>query len=188
MTKIGYARVSTEEQSLDPQTDLLTAAGCERIFADKASGKLANRPEFDQALAYLRAGDVLVVTKLDRCGRSVRHLVDLIQRLNDSGVGLQVLQQAIDTTTPGGRLVFHFFAALAEFERELIRERTCDGLAAARARGRNGGRRSALTEQQVAVARQMYHSRKYSIVQIAATLRVSRATIYRALEESAAAA
>jgi DNA invertase Pin-like site-specific DNA recombinase len=188
MAKIGYARVSTEEQNLDPQTDQLTAAGCDRVFADKASGKLASRPEFDQALDYMRAGDVLVVTKLDRVGRSVGHLVSLMERLDDAGVGLQVLQQAIDTTTPGGRLVFHIFAALAEFERELIRERTLDGLAAARARGRRGGRPSALSERQETLALQMYDSGEHSLQAIADTVGSSRATIYRRLNRREAAA
>jgi DNA invertase Pin-like site-specific DNA recombinase len=182
MTAVGYARVSTPDQSLDAQTDLLTAAGCERVFSEKVSGKLATRPEWDKALDYARKGDVLVVTKLDRIGRSVHHLVEVVQYLREHGIGLRVLQQAIDTTTPGGMLVFHVFAAVAEFERELIVERTRDGLAAARARGRKGGRPAKMTASKLAIARQMYDSREHKMADIAAVVGVSRATLYRHLE------
>ncbi|MBV8933332.1 MAG: recombinase family protein, partial [Kutzneria sp.] len=146
MSLIGYARVSTRDQHPEAQTDALTEAGCERIFTDKASGKLARRPELDKTLEYLRDGDTLVVTKLDRLGRSVRNLVELSAELDRRGVGLRVLHQGIDTSTPGGRLFFHIIAGIAEFERDLISERTLDGLDAARARGRKGGRRPKLTE------------------------------------------
>ena len=182
MTKIGYARVSTRDQHPDAQLDALKRAGCERVFVDRgASGKLASRPEFDKALDYLRCGDQLVITKLDRAGRSLKHLIDLASVLEARGVGLVVLQQAIDTATPGGRLFFHLLAAFAEFEADLLSERTLDGLEAARARGRAGGRRPKLTPRQVALARQMYDSREHTVEQIAETFNVTRSTIYRHL-------
>jgi DNA invertase Pin-like site-specific DNA recombinase len=182
MTKVGYARVSTGDQSLDPQLDILKADGCEKVFGDVASGKLARRPQLDAALEYMRPGDVLVITKLDRLGRSLHHLVELSVNLKGLGVGLRVVQQGIDTTTSGGRLYFNIMASIAEFERELISERTRDGLAAARARGRKGGRRPVLTGTQKSVARQMYDSKEHTIAQIAAALHCSPATIYRALD------
>ncbi len=141
----GYARVSTADQNPDLQLDALRAAGCSRIFIDYASGAKTARPELARALDHLRAGDTLIVWKLDRLGRSLPHLVETVKALSDRDVGLRSLQDPIDTTTPGGRLVFHVFAAMAEFERDLIRERTNAGLAAARARGRVGGRPPALT-------------------------------------------
>jgi DNA invertase Pin-like site-specific DNA recombinase len=179
MAKIGYARVSTRDQNPEHQLDALTAAGCERIFVDKASGKLASRPELDKALEYVRPGDQLVVTKLDRLGRSLQHLMDLTAKLSARGVDFQVLSGGIDTTSPGGRLVFHFMAAIAEFQRELIVEGTLDGLEAARARGRVGGRKPKLNARQVAIAQQMYDSKQHTVQQIADTLRVSRQTVYR---------
>ena len=138
--RVGYARISSASQNLDGQTDALTAAGCEKIFADTASGKLTERPELTLCLGYLRAGDTLVVWRLDRLGRSLRHLVETVNALADRGVAFASLHEGIDTTTSTGRLVFHIFAALAEFERELIAERAAVGRAAARARGRLGGR------------------------------------------------
>src|SRR3954467_3250206 len=137
--RIGYARVSTLDQNLDLQEDALKAAGCEKIYTDKAGGTRAERPGLERALADLRAGDRLVVWKLDRLGRSLRHLIETVTALRDRGVGFQSVQEAIDTTTSGGKLIFHVFGALAEFERDIIRERTLAGLAAARARGREGG-------------------------------------------------
>ena len=134
--RIGYARVSTREQNTDGQLDALHAAGCERVYVDKASGKLARRPEWDRCREQLRRGDALVVTKLDRMGRSVRHLIDVVGELDRQGVELVVLAQGIDTTSPGGRLLFHVLAAMAEFVGDLISENTHEGLAAARARGR----------------------------------------------------
>jgi len=153
MSILGYARVSTTDQTADGQHDALTASGCERIFTDVASGKLARRPQLDALIAYARAGDVIVITKLDRLGRSVAHLVELAGVLAEWGIDLRVLHQGIDTSTPGGRLTFHILASIAEFERDLISERTRDGLAAARARGRKGGRRPALSAAKVAHAR-----------------------------------
>jgi DNA invertase Pin-like site-specific DNA recombinase len=180
---LGYARISTGEQHPDLQIDALKAAGCYRVFGDTASGTVAARPALDQLLDQLRPGDTLVVWKLDRLGRSLRHLVDTIAALADRGVGFRSLQEQVDTTTPGGKLVFHIFAALAEFERDLIRERTSAGLAAARARGRTGGRPVAMTEPKIRLAREMYASRQYTVAAIASTLGVSRASIYRHLDD-----
>jgi DNA invertase Pin-like site-specific DNA recombinase len=179
---VGYARVSTRDQSPDSQTDTLVAAGCEKIFVDHASGVLARRASLDTALDYLRPGDTLVVTKLDRRGRSVRNLKDLAQWLQDHGVGLNAITQGIDTTTPGGRLFFHLLAAIAEFEHDLIVERTQDGLAAARARGRTGGGRVKMTPTKSQQARSMYDQKIYTVQEIAETLGVSRGTIYRHLK------
>jgi DNA invertase Pin-like site-specific DNA recombinase len=142
---LGYARVSTTDQQPHLQVDALERAGCYRVFTETASGARTDRPSLEQLLDQLRPGDTLVVWKLDRLGRSLRHLVDTVTGLAEHGIGFRSLQESIDTTTPGGKLVFHVFAALAEFERDLIRERTSAGLAAARARGRHGGRPSVLT-------------------------------------------
>ena len=145
MATIGYARVSTRDQNPDGQTDALEAAGCDKIFVEHASGTLAKRPALTEALGYLRESDSLVVTKLDRLGRSVRNLKQVADELQQRGVGLKALSQGIDTTTPGGRLFFHMLAAIAEFEHDLIVERARDGLAAARARGRKGGPKFKMT-------------------------------------------
>jgi DNA invertase Pin-like site-specific DNA recombinase len=177
----GYARVSTTDQHPDLQVDALTQAGCYRVFSDRASGARADRPQLTAVLDQLRPGDTLVVWKLDRLGRSLRHLVDTVSGLAERGVGFRSLQEQVDTTTPGGKLVFHVFAALAEFERDLVRERTTAGLAAARARGRTGGRPTVMTPAKLAVARQLYASGEQTVVAIAATLGVSRASIYRHL-------
>lgn len=182
MAKIGYARVSTRDQHPEAQTDALTAAGCDRVFVDKASGKLARRPELDKALDYLREGDQLVITKLDRLGRSIRHLLAFSDDLDARKIDLAVLDQGIDTSTPGGRFFFHILAAFAELERELLRERTLDGLEAARARGRHGGRKPVMTPEKLAVARQMYDSKEHTIDAIAKTVGVSRTTLYRRLD------
>ncbi len=181
MALVGYARVSTREQHPEAQTDALSAAGCEKVFVDLASGTLAKRPALEQALGYLRAGDTLVVTKLDRLGRSVRNLKQIADDLQARHVGLRALSQGIDTTTPGGRLFFHMLAAIAEFEHDLIVERTHDGLAAARARGRNGGPKFKMTSTRIAQARAMYDDGKHTVQQIADTFGVSRPTIYRHL-------
>jgi DNA invertase Pin-like site-specific DNA recombinase len=183
---LGYARVSTTDQNPDLQIDALKAAGCSRIFTDKASGALDRRPKLDQVLDHLRAGDTLVVWRLDRLGRSLRHLIDTVGQLAERGVGFRSLTEGIDTTTPSGRLVFHIFGSLAEFERELIRERTNAGLAAARARGRKGGRPVSMTPDKVKVARQMYDAREHTVEAIAQTLGVSRKTIYRHLTSKSA--
>lgn len=151
---IGYARVSTGDQNHDLQHDALTAAGCSRVFTDTASGALDKRPQLDSLPDYLRPGDVLVVWRLDRLGRSVHHLTETVNSLAERGVGFRSLTEGIDTTTPAGKLVFHIFAALAEFEREIIRERTTAGLSATRVRGRKGGWRPKMTPGKLATARQ----------------------------------
>jgi len=149
----GYARVSTADQDAQLQHDALTAAGCYRIFTDTASGSLQSRPELDKLLDQLRPGGTLVVWRLDRLGRSIRHLIDQLSELQDRGIEFRSLQENIDTPSPGGRLVFHIFASLAEFERDIITERTNAGLAAARARGRVGGRPPSLTGDKLATAK-----------------------------------
>lgn len=183
MVAVGYARVSTREQSVDSQTDVLDAAGCARVFVDHASGTLARRPALTEALSYLRDGDTLVVTKLDRLGRSVKNLKDIADELERRGVGLRALSQGIDTTTPGGRLFFHMLAAIAEFERDLIVERTKDGLASARARGRKGGAKPKMSAAKIRQARAMYDQKEHTVQEIAEVLGVSRPTIYRHLTD-----
>ncbi|MEV4511374.1 recombinase family protein [Dactylosporangium sp. NPDC049525] len=188
MAKIGYARVSTRDQHPESQEDALKAAGCERTFIDRASGKLARRPQLDAALDYLRPGDQLVITRLDRLGRSVKNLCELADDLKSRGVDFQVLSQGIDTSTSAGKFFFHILAGIAEFERDLLSERTLDGLEAARARGRKGGRRPVMTPDKLAVARQMYESKQHTVEAIAKVVGVSRATLYRHLEPGAATA
>ena len=177
---IGYARVSTDEQNLDAQTDALKAAGAERIFADKISGAKRNRPELGKLLDQLRPGDVLVVTKYDRLARSLRDLLELVEAIKDRGAGFRSLAEDIDTTTPAGRLVFHVFASIAQFERERIAERTKEGLQAAKARGRVGGRPPALTADQKAEVRRMRDDEQRHISEIARLFNVSERTIRRA--------
>jgi len=179
---LGYARVSTLEQNARLQTDALKAAGCLKVFTDKASGALDDRKELARLFDQVRPGDTVVVWRLDRLGRSLRHLIDTVNALADRKVGFRSLTESIDTTTSGGKLVFHLFGALAEFERELIRERTVAGLAAARARGRQGGRPTVMTPDKVATARRMYDSKDYTVEAIAKVLAVSRASIYRHLD------
>jgi DNA invertase Pin-like site-specific DNA recombinase len=185
MTRIGYARVSTTDQNLDAQLDALKAAGCEKVFTDKVSGKLAKRPGMNKALEYLRPGDALVITKLDRLGRSLKHLLEISAMLRERGIDLVVTSQGIDTSTPAGRMYFSVLGAIAEFEREMISERTKEGLDAARARGRKGGRKPVMSPEKTAVARQMYDSKQHTMDAIAKVLGVSRASIYRALGEDA---
>ena len=180
--RIGYARVSTRDQHPDAQSDALTAAGCERVFTDKASGKLARRLELDAALRTLRAGDQLVVTKLDRLGRSLEHLIDLSHDLQGREVDLVVLDQGIDTSTAVGRMFFQILGAIAEFEHALMSERTRDGLEAARARGRTGGQKPKLGVRQARLAREMYEAGELTVAQIAAEFGVTRPTIYRHLD------
>lgn len=164
------------------QRDALHAAGCERLFTDTMSGAKVERPGLSEALAFCRAGDTLIVWRLDRLGRSLTNLIDLMNRLEEQGIGFRSLSEQIDTTTSAGKLVFHIFGALAEFERELIRERTRAGLAAARARGRQGGRPKKLdTPRKIAMAQALYDDETHSIADICAILGVSRATLYRVI-------
>ncbi len=181
-TLVGYARVSTDDQQTDLQIDALRAAGCDRIFEEKASGTRSDRPELAAALDYLRPGDSLVVWRLDRLGRSLKHLIDTVTSLDERQVGFKSLNDNIDTTTATGRLVFHIFAALAEYERALTVDRTRAGLAAARERGARPGRKPSLTSNQVAVVRAMHTSGEHTVSAIAAVVGVSRATVYRQLE------
>lgn len=184
--KIGYARVSTFDQNLDLQRDALEKAGCEKIFTETASGAKDDRVGLAACIEFARAGDSIVVWKLDRLGRSLKHLIEIVNQLNARSIGFASLQESVDTATPGGKLVFHIFGALAEFERELIRERTTAGLAAARSRGRQGGRPAKLTAKQVKLARQLFADRSLSIKEICQTLSVSRTTLYRLVGNKAA--
>ena len=180
--RLGYARVSTLEQDETLQHDALSAAGCSRVYVDKASGRLEHRPALDELLNHARTGDTVVVWRLDRLGRSLRHLLGVFADLDARGIAVVSLTENLDTTTPGGRLVFHVFGALAEFERDLIRERTMAGLAAARARGRRGGRPTVWTPDKLRAAEQMYRSGEHDVASIARILGVSRASIYRAFQ------
>ncbi|MBA2679231.1 MAG: recombinase family protein [Ktedonobacteraceae bacterium] len=186
---IGYARVSTHDQNLDLQLDALVRAGCDskHIYTDTISGAKTERKGLEDALDHLRVGDSLVVWRLDRLGRTLKQLIELINDLNTRGGGFRSLQESIDTTTSGGKLVFHIFGALAEFEREVIRERTRAGLQAARARGRLGGRPKALRPKQIALACSLYDSREHSIQDICETLGVSRGTLYKYVRSTGAA-
>jgi DNA invertase Pin-like site-specific DNA recombinase len=181
-TKIGYGRVSTIDKDPPLRLDALRAAGCERVFVDTASGTLDDRPELAKAIDYLRPGDVLVVWRLDRLGRSLRHLIEVVGSLGERGVGFQSLSEAIDTTTATS-CCSTSWARWPSFERQLIVQRTVAGLAAARARGRVGGRPRVLTGDRLRLAEQMYESGQYTISAIAGALGVSRATIYRHLGE-----
>jgi DNA invertase Pin-like site-specific DNA recombinase len=177
---IGYARVSTHEQTLNLQQDALTTAGCTKIFTDTASGAKTERKGLEEALTYVRKGDTFVVWRLDRLGRSLSHLIATMTDLEERGIGFKSLTENIDTTTSGGKLIFHIFGALAEFERNLIRERTTAGLTAARARGKRGGRPKALTAKQRTIALDLYEKR-HPIADICRTLKISKATLYRAI-------
>lgn len=182
--KIGYARVSTQDQNLGLQLDALKKADCEKIFTDKVSGAKKQRSGLDQMIRELRKGDVIVVWKLDRLGRSLNHLVELVEKLVEMGVGLQSLNDPIDTTTAQGKLIFNIFASLAEFERNIISERTKAGLTAARVRGRVGGRPKGLSKQaqtKAAAAEALYQERNLSIKEICHQLQLSKATLYKYL-------
>jgi DNA invertase Pin-like site-specific DNA recombinase len=176
---IGYARISTLDQTLALQQDALAHAGCEQLYTDTASGARTDRPGLAQAMSHLRSGDTLVVWRLDRLGRSLAHLIETIREFEERGVHFRSLQEQLDTGTSGGKLVFHVFGALAEFERDLIRERTHAGLAAARARGRLFGRPKALTPQQVKQLRTLAKDERNTVAEICGTLGISRATFYR---------
>ncbi len=181
--RVGYARVSRKDQRLEPQRDALLADGCERVFEEKVSSREADRKVLREAFDYCREGDVLVVARLDRLGRSLRELIDLVGELEDRGVGFRSLKESLDTTTAGGRLIFHVFGALAEFEREIIRERTMAGLESARARGRHGGRPKALDEGKAKLARRLKSEGEHSVGEICSMLGVGRSTLYRYLGE-----
>jgi DNA invertase Pin-like site-specific DNA recombinase len=179
---IGYARVSTSDQTLNLQKDALEKIGCSKIFTDTASGAKAERKGLEEALDYVREGDILVVWRLDRLGRSLKHLIETITKLNNRKIGFKSIQESIDTTTSGGKLVFHIFGALAEFERDIIRERTQAGLQAARARGRKGGRPKAKalnTPKKITLVQSLYNDKNNTIDEICKTLNISRATLYR---------
>ena len=177
--RIGYARVSTDDQNLDLQRDALQKSGCALIYEEAASGKATDWPELEQCRKALRAGDTLVVWRLDRLGRSLPDLVQIVVDLEQRGIAFDSLTEKIETSSEAGRLVFHVFAALAEFERNLIRERTHAGLTAARARGRKGGRKPALTPQQIREIKALLRDLSISVVAIADRYGVSRATIYK---------
>lgn len=181
--KIGYARVSTNEQSLDRQLDQLTAEGCERIYEEKMTGTRKDRPELTRMMDSIREGDIIVVTELTRLGRSVKDLFALVDLISKSGANLKSLKEPwMDTTTPQGKLLFTMFAGISEFEAELIRQRTMEGLSAARARGRKGGR-PAVPADKVDLAIRMYDSKTCSVAEIVKTTGVSRSTLYSALEK-----
>lgn len=183
---IGYARISTTDQNLALQRDALEKESCGKIFADEMSGAAADRPGLAAAIEHLRSGDVLVVWRLDRLGRSLKNLIEVVALLDARGIGLRSLQENIDTTTSGGKLVFHIFCSLAEFERSLIRERTRAGLEAARSRGRRGGRPKRMDAKKIAVARAMRAGGDVPIAEICRALGVSRATFYRYIKPPAA--
>jgi DNA invertase Pin-like site-specific DNA recombinase len=176
---VGYARVSTQEQDAELQRVALREAGCERIFEETASGAQRDRPQLAAALEYMREGDTLVVWKLDRLARSLKQLIETVERMDEAGVGFKSITESIDTTTPGGRLIFHIFGALAEFERSMIRERTMAGLATARSKGRIGGRPKALSDDDLAMASTLLANDQITVKQIANRLGVSPATLYR---------
>ncbi|MFL5658335.1 MAG: recombinase family protein [Ktedonobacteraceae bacterium] len=178
---MGYARVSTQDQTLDLQTDALNRAGCEKIFTDTTSGAKSERPGLQEAMNHLRAGDTLVVWRLDRLGRTLKHLIATIADLSEKGIGFRSLQENMDTTTSGGKLIFHIFGALAEFEREIIRERTNAGLQAARARGRVGGRPRIQTKdpKKITLARKLYDDASMPVQEICEQLHISKSTLYR---------
>lgn len=179
---IGYARVSTQDQTLDLQIDALQKIGSTKIFTDTASGSCTERPGLNEALQFLRAGDALVVWRLDRLGRSLQHLIETIAQLQQRSIGFKSLTENIDTATSGGKLIFHVFGSLAEFERDLIRERTQAGLVAARARGKFGGRPSRLNAKQRILLHALYEDKRNGIADILSTLHISKSTLYRSLK------
>lgn len=183
MVQVGYARVSTLDQDPALQLDALIAAGCAKVFEDRASGVRTDRAGLQAALDYVRVGDVLVTWKLDRLGRNLPHLIETVTALETRGVGFRSITEAIDTTTPGGRLVFHLFAALGQFERDLIRERTRAGLAAATARGRPGGRKRVITPEKLQRARAMV-TKGLTVREAASRLKVGKTALYDALRDT----
>ena len=189
--RLGYARVSTQEQTLHSQTDALRQAGCQRIYEDRVSGAKAHKPEFERMMGFIREGDTIVIWKLDRLGRSTRQLIELVENLGNKGIHLVSLNDPIDTTSPGGMLVFQIFCALAEHERNVIVQRTRAGLESARARGRNGGRPKGLTEKYQKIApsvKNLYELGQQSTTDIMSTFQIgSRRTFYKVLRYAGAA-
>lgn len=177
----GYVRVSKKDQNPELQRRDLLAAGCEKIFEERISSRKEQRPELERAMEFCREGDRLSVWKLDRLGRSIKELIELVNGLQERGVELRSLRESLDTKTPGGKLVFHVFASIAEFERDIIRERTMAGLEAARARGRKGGRKPVMDQKKIALASKLMRDRETAITEVCEAVRVSRATIYRYL-------
>lgn len=182
MMLVGYARISTDDQNLNLQRDALQLAGCEKIFEDQISGAKAERPGLHAVLQFVRPGDTLVIWRLDRLSRSLKDLIEMVNALESNGIGLKSLQESIDTTSSSGMLIFHVFGALAEFERNLTRERTQAGLQAARARGRKGGRPKTLNKDKQALAVQLYDERKHTVTQICELMGVSRPTLYKYID------
>ena len=176
---IGYARVSTIEQNNELQEDALKAAGCEKIFSDKISGSIKERPGLERLRDTLRAGDTVVIWRLDRLGRSLKDLIEWISYFETNGISLKSLQESLDTSTASGKLIFHIFASLSEFERNLIKERTVAGLVAARARGRVGGRPESLEQDQIDIAVKLYKNKEMSIDQICKFAKITKPTLYR---------
>lgn len=183
---IGYARISCTDQHLHLQNEALKEAGCEKIFEEVASGAKDDRPKLKEAIDYMREGDVLVVWKLDRLSRSLKHLIETVNDLEKRRIGLRIITQQLDTTSPSGKLVFHVFGAISEFERSLIRERTAAGLKSARMRGRLGGRPRVFSDNSLEIAQSLYDGGKTTVNQICSTLGISRATFYRNVKQSAA--
>ncbi|MDA0911045.1 MAG: recombinase family protein [Proteobacteria bacterium] len=181
--KIGYARISTLEQNLDLQIDALKKAGCEKIITDEISGSVADRPGLEKLKAVLRKDDTLVVWRLDRLGRTLKHLIEWINELDEQNIGFKSLQESIDTTSSSGKLIFHIFGALSEFERNLIRERTRAGIEAARSRGRQGGRPRKLNKDKRQLAIDLYKGKKHSLRQICEMTGISKPTLYKYVRE-----
>ena len=182
LVKIGYARVSTDDQNLSLQKDALLEVGCERIYEDHASGAKAEREGLSDALGFIRKGDTLVVWRLDRLGRSLPDLIQTVGQLESRGIGFQSIHESIDTSSSSGKLIFHVFAALAEFERSLIRERTQAGLKAARARGRVGGRPKVLNSDKRKLAVKLYDEKQHTVQQICEMMNISKPTLYKYVE------
>jgi len=176
---VGYARVSTQEQNLDLQLQTLQDSGCERIFTEKTSGAQRDRPELKAALSYMRQGDTLMVWKFDRLARSLKQLIETIENLEAQKIGFKSLTEAIDTTTPGGRLIFHIFASLAEFERSIIAERTQAGLIAAKKLGRTGGRPRSIGQEDLIAAKAMLKEHNLTVEEVARRMKIASATLYR---------